>query len=679
MVSLTPPQAAPNWNHTPEQVLQLVKAAIEEHKAVSDKIGTLSESECNFESVFHALAGADTILAIQTEPLAFYRNVATDKALRDASTEVETLKGHYHVDLTMRLDVFQAKVVAEKNLRASGEWDKLNSEQQRLAEKMVLESKRAGLALPEKEREQLTLLKKDLSQVCLEFLKNFNEEDGRISFTLEELDGVPADVISGFTKRSEESRDIYDVTFKAHDIFKITAFATNPMTRQRAQEGRDGCLAVNVPVLERALDLRRQMASILGYQSWADYVAEDQMVKTGANALRFLDDLEAKMRPLGEQEQEALLALKKEEHKNRGFPFDGEFYTWDNSYYERIYKAKTLSLDSTLVKEHFPVSFIVPTVLTIYQNLLGVRFVEIKDNDIWHPDVQKFAVWEADAKDESGFVGYCYLDLYPRTAKYPHASVWCLLPGYQTLAGGRHYPTAAMVADLGKPTPDYPALMTHFDVTMFFHEMGHIFHELLSRTQYARFHGTTVSREFMEAPSQMLENWCWEPKVLEKMSSHYKTQQPLSAELIDKIIKSRYVNIGLFNLFQIFFAKFDLKVHLGKDAVDYTKLWNDMKESTGLRKSTKALPGQGAFKHLATNDYSAGYYVYRYSLVFAADMYATVFKQDPLDPAMGKWYRDKVLLVGGSRDDLDTLEDFLGRPPNSNAFLKEMLGTIPTL
>ncbi|KAH7927637.1 zincin [Leucogyrophana mollusca] len=680
MPSLTPPQAAPNWNHTPEQVLQLVKDALAEHKAVYDKVGALSESECNFEScVQHTLATADAIVDIKAEPLAFYQYVATDKGLRDASTEAEALQRDYGVEQGMRIDVFQAKVAAEKNLRASGEWDKLNKEQKRLAEKMVLDGKRSGLALPEKEREQLMQLKKDLSQVCLDFTKNFNEEDGHISLTLEELDGVPADVISGYTKRTEDSKEVYDVTFKTPDIFPIFKFATSPTMRQRALEAHENRLAVNVPLLERALDLRRQIATMLGYETWADYVTEEKMIKSGAGAKEFLDDLEAKLRPVGQKEREILLALKKEEHEKRGLPFDGEFYIWDYRYYDRIYIEKTLSLDDSLVKEYFPVSVVVPTILSIYQNLLGVKFVEIKDDDIWHPEVQKFAVWEANAKDESDFVGYCYLDLFPRAAKYSHAAVWGLLPGYET-SEGRHYPLTAMVANLAKPTPDRPALMRHDDVTTFFHEMGHVFHGLLSRTQFARFHGTAVARDFVEAPSQMLENWrmdrCWEPKVLEKMSSHYKTQEPLSAELIDKIIKSRYVNIGLFNLRQVFFAQFDLKIHVDKDAADYTKVWNDLRESISLVKGGKVLPGQATFGHIVSG-YDAGYYGYTYSLVFAADMYATVFKKDPLEPALGQLYRDKILLVGGSREETESLEDFLGRPPNSDAFLKEMFGTIP--
>lgn len=172
----------------------------------------------------------------------------------------------------------------------------------------------------------------------------------------------------------------------------------------------------------------------------------------------------------------------------------------------------------------------------------------------------------------------------------------------------------------------------------------------------------------------MLENWCWERKVLEKMSSHYEKQVPLSADLIEKIIQSRYVNVGLFYLRQLFFAKFDLKVHTDAEPTDYTKLWTEMRERISLVKSGEPKPGQGSFGHIV-GGYDAGYYGYTYSLVFAADMYRTVFKRDPLDPTLGQLYRSKILLPGGSRDELVSLEDFLGRAPNSDAFLDEILGS----
>ncbi|KAG6370192.1 hypothetical protein JVT61DRAFT_12341 [Boletus reticuloceps] len=341
---------------------------------------------------------------------------------------------------------------------------------------------------------------------------------------------------------------------------------------------------------------------------------------------------------------------------------------------------RNLDLDDSLVKEYFPVSVVVPAILDIYQNLLGVKFVEITGDarDVWHPEVQQFAVLEMDAKDESGFIGYCYLDLFSREGKYSHAAVCGLLPGYELPEGKRHHPLTAMVANLAKPTPERPALMRHDDVMTFFHEMGHVTRvaepdEILTvprDSRRARLRGGSVpdAREL--------------PEVLKKMSSHYKTQEPLS-DLIAKIIKSRYVNVGIFYLRQLFFANFDLVVHNNSLDVntDYTKLWNDLREKISLVQGSECKPGQGTFGH-TVGGYDVGYYGYTYSLVFAADMYA-VFKKAPLDPVLGRLYRDKILFVGGSRDDMDSLKRaslimdrpdawILGREPDPKAFINEI-------
>ncbi|KAF7291588.1 Metallopeptidase MepB [Mycena chlorophos] len=671
-MSLTPPFPPPAWNDSPEDVIRITKELIAKDRALDDKIGALKPEECNFESVFLALSNAGTEFDIAQEPLSFYQNVSPSKELRDASNEADGLVREYAVESSMRVDVYKAKLAAEQNLKASGAWDKLSSEEQRLVEKMVLDGKRAGLGLPEDKQESLKTLQKELSKVCLEFDKNFNEENGFITFTKEELEGVPSDVVSGYTKRTEGSTEVYDVTFKTPDIFPVFKFAQNPETRRLAYEGHESRLAINAPLVDRFLGLRREIAKVLEYPTWADYVTEVKMVKSAKNVVAFLDDLENKLRPVGIKDRETLLAMKEKEHAARGLPFDGEFYIWDYRYYDEKYIKSTLDLDDMLVKEYFPVSAVVPAIMDIYQNMLGVRF-EPATGTTWHPEVQQYSVWEKDAKDKSGFLGYCYLDLFPREGKYSHAAVWPIFSGYTAPDGTRRYPLTAMVANLAKPTPDKPALMRHDDVVTFFHEFGHVFHGLLSETRFARFHGTRVARDFVEAPSQMLENWCWEPEVLKQMSRHYKTNEPLSDDLIQKIIKSRYVNVGLFYLRQVFFAKFDIKVHMDQDAEDYTALWTNLREKISLVKSGKPCPGQGSFGHIS-GGYDAGYYGYTYSLVFASDMYATVFKGDPLSPARGKLYRDKILKFGGSREELDSLNDFLGRPPNSDAFMKELFG-----
>ncbi|KAF8752972.1 Peptidase family M3 [Rhizoctonia solani] len=636
-IDIHPPQAPLRWDHSPEDVMSFTKEAIENSRNMQDTVASLSESECSFGSVFLPLALAEAHLDATTEPLSFYQN----KLVRE-----------FGIESSMRVDVYTALL----NARKKGE--KLTKEEQRLVDKMILDGKRAGLALPEDKRAELMKLKKELSV-------------GTVAFTREELNGVPEDVINGYTP--VEGTDKLAVTFKTPDIFPLFKYAQNPTTRERAHVAYENRLEINIPLLSRAIELRRQCAAILGYKNWADYVEEEKMIKTSKAVIDFLADLEEKLRPVGTKDRDTLLKLKEKEHAKLGLPYDGEFYIWDYRYYDRLFVEESLSLDDALVKEYFPVDVVVPTILEIYQDLLGVEFQEIKGN-LWHPEVQQFAVWNANSKSKEDFLGWAYLDLFPRESKYSHAAVWPLQPGFDSL-NGRNYPTAAMVANLAKPTPGRPALMRHDDVVTFFHEMGKCI-SIHNKTRFGRFHGTSVARDFVEAPSQMLENWCWEPEVLKKMSSHYEKKEPLSDELIKKLIDSRYVNVGLFYLRQIFFGNTPLitpstLIHSGP-RLQY--LWGKLREETSLVKSgSSATHGQATFAHI-TGGYDAGYYSYAYSLVFAADMYKTVFKGAPLDPARGKLYRDKILRPGASRDEIDSLKDFLGREPNSEAFLENLLG-----
>ncbi|GAA6003592.1 hypothetical protein JCM10207_003497, partial [Rhodosporidiobolus poonsookiae] len=256
-------------------------------------------------------------------------------------------------------------------------------------------------------------------------------------------------------------------------------------------------------------------------------------------------------------------------------------------------------------------------------------------------------------------------------------AVWGLIPGWTNAKGGREYPVVCMVANLAKSTGGKPATMKHDDVVTFFHELGHAYHGLLSRTQFPKFHGTAVARDFVEAPSQMLENWCWTPDQLRVISSHAETGKPLSDDLIDKIIQSRKINQGLFNLRQLFFGKYDMLLHTTKHDLsddEMSKLWCQLREETSLMSiGDEVVGGQSGFAHIA-GGYSAGYYGYLWSQVFSADMFATVFEKDPMSRAAGQRYRECILQPGGSREEMDSLVAFLGRKPTNDAFLKSLLG-----
>ena len=326
------------------------------------------------------------------------------------------------------------------------------------------------------------------------------------------------------------------------------------------------------------------------------------MAKTPENVNNFLGDLRQRLTPGGAEEVKHLLALKKQDTEAQGLPFDGKYYLWDHRFYDRMMIENEYNIDENKVAEYFPLQQCVAAMLGIFEKLMGLAFVELnleerarlsptgKAEDIaWHEDVIIFSVWN-DASGGDGFVGYLYLDLHPRPGKYGHAANFNLQPGFIMRNGTRRYPATALVCNFSKPTATKPSLLKHNEVVTLFHELGHGIHDLVGRTIHSRFHGTNTVRDFVEAPSQMLENWCWTPGPLKELSSHYKTGEPIPDELIQNLTSTKHVNDALFNLRQLHFGIFDMTVH-GPKSHEAIKAMNMSATYNQLRAEISGLSG----------------------------------------------------------------------------------------
>ncbi|GAA99855.1 uncharacterized protein L969DRAFT_43352 [Mixia osmundae IAM 14324] len=665
-----PPVAASRWDFTAEEITKLTKESIDRSRKTQDQVAALPHDRCTFDSVISALAHDEASMAHDTGVLEFLQNVSTDESVRKASVAADQALADFGIESSMRLDVFNAVQAADKATDRS----KLDAESTRLLDRMLRDGKRAGLTLSESDREKLKALKNEISQLSIEFQNNCNQDKEFIDFTADELKGVPEDVIAGFSKSKDDSSKLR-MTFKTPDYLPVIKYAQKPTARRRAFVGYESRLPMNVPIMEKTMKLRAQAAQLLGYANWAEYVLEVKMAKDVKTVNAFLDDLYKKLKPIGLKERDVLLKLKEKECKELNIPYDGKFYVWDYRYYDRLHIEQTLAFDEEEAKQYLPVAVVVPKVLELYKRLLGVELVPI-DSPTWYEDVQAFATYDLRAADnENPFLGFMYTDLFPRDNKYGHAAVWGLIPGFTKEDGNRSYPTAAMVANLAKPSGNKVTLISHDQSVTLCHEFGHAYHQLLSKTRYSRFHGTNVARDFVEAPSQLSENFIWLKKELIELSAHYKTKKPMPDELIEKLISSRFVNSGLFNLRQLFFGLIDMKLHTRTpdDAdLDYTKLWCEMRQEISLVEfDGEYAPGEGSFAHIMSG-YAAGYYGYLYSLSFSADMFSQ-WGDEPIDKA-GKRYRKSILQPGGSRDELDSLKEFLGREPSNKAFMDMLLG-----
>jgi len=564
--------------------------------------------------------------------------------------------------MAMRKDVFDSILAFSKTDEAKS----LSPEHQRYLEKAVTDGKRNGLHLSEEAREEIKNVKKRISELGISFNKNLNEDTTFLMLEEAELTGVPEDLVKSFEKDPETGK--LKVTMKYPHFFPVTRKCNNPNTRLTMEKTyQSRCMKENTEILEEIVTLRQKEAKLLGYENHAAYIQEVRMAKDPATVKSFLGELGVKLKPLWEEEQKVLLQMKEAEAKELGFEFSGKLDFWDFRYYMAMVEEKQYAVDQEKLKEYFPMEVVTAGMMDIYQKILGLKFTKLEDVEVWHEDVE---MWKVDDLQSGENIGFFYLDLYPRDGKYGHACMMQLQPGCLDKDGKRQKSVVVMLTNFSKPTKDKPSLLDHKEVETYFHEFGHVMHGICSKTNTSRFFGTNVERDFVEAPSQMLENWVWQEESLRLMSRHYKDGTPLPKEMLDKLVASKNANAGGFNLRQVFLATFDQRLHTMNTAPDTAQLVRDIyKEIVGI----DTIPGTNfaaIFGHLV--GYDAQYYGYLWSEVYSQDMFASRFaKEGVMNPKTGLDYRNMILGPGGSLDGQELLKNFLGREPSQEAFLRD--------
>jgi thimet oligopeptidase len=416
----------------------------------------------------------------------------------------------------------------------------------------------------------------------------------------------------------------------------------------------------NIKVLEEAIRVRAEIARLLGYDSWAAYVLEKRMAKQPAAVDSFLRDLGEKLRAKAEADM-AKLAEAKRQHTG-----DGPLEIWDWWYYTNRLLKTEYAVDDFEVAKYFPLEACIEGLFLVTQELLGIRYKPAPDAQKWHEDVQAFDICDGDSDEP--FARF-YMDLYPRPNKFGHAAAFTLRGGRALPEAGYQQPVSAIVANFTKPTPETPSLLRHTEVVTFFHEFGHILHQTLTRARYLEFSGTSTERDFVEAPSQMLEHWVWDPAILGRFSRHYATGEPLPAALLDAMVRAKHLSSGIKERRQLFFARLDYVIHSAGFNGDTTQAVAELYPLTGFPYPPDT-HFQSGFGHLF--GYDAGYYGYLWSRVFGDDMFTRFEATGLLDRATGLDYRRKILERGGTVDGDELVRSFLGREPNMDAFLKDI-------
>jgi len=649
-----------NWNLGDFSVESIAAGTDEIIRKATEVIDRIAGSEPSYENTIQPLIDLENYLMIEESPLDFIQHSSPVKELREASVASSKKLNAFYVEMAMRKDNFD-RICAFKELPA---FNDLTQEQKRMVEKIIVEGKRNGLHLDEEARNQIKAVKTKISELQTEYSSNLNEENTCLYFSKEELAGVPQDLVDSF-ETNEDGK--CKVTLKYPHFFPVTRNCRVPETRKTIETAyQSRCMEENTKILEELIVLRQKKADLLGYENHAHYVLELRMAKSPKTVKDFLEGLATKLQPLWAKEKEEILKLKEDECKKYGYEYDGKVNFWDSRYYLNMVEETRYAVDKQKLKEYFPLEKVTAGLLEIYQEILGVTFTECQDVDKWHEEVKLYQVQDAVTKDT---FGYFYLDLHPRDGKYGHAAVFPIQPGWGGVGGKERQPSVcAMMANFSKSTANKPALLDHDEVETYFHEFGHVMHNVCSFTETPKFAFLRVERDFVEAPSQMLENWCWEEEPLRKMSSHFKDNSPIPQDLMEKLIASRKANAGAFNLRQIILGTFDQRVH-SQSSADTAKVFSDIySEILGI----PAIPGTNmtaSWGHMC--GYDAQYYGYMWSDVYSSDMFESRFKKEGLfNPEVGKAYRDEILKPGASRDAMDMLRNFLGREPSDEAFLR---------
>lgn len=640
--------------------MQDVKNALKEADASIDAIVKVPAGQRTWENTALALDDLSTKLDSQTSFFVFMQFVSTDATARDEAREADEMISNWQSAAFRREDLYKAlKEYADSK-------PTLTPIQQRFLDFTMRDFRRAGMAVSPETRKELQALDEQMTKLGIQFEQNINEDATKVPAVKSELAGVPESVLA----KVPQSNGIYMLGMDYPTYNGITENCTNETTRQKMwmlYKRRGG--TKNIGVLEKIIKLRADYASKLGYANTVEYENEPRMSKHASTILDFYAKLRPIVRKKALVDMKEFTAAKAAETHNP----NARLMPWDYAYYKSKLLKDKYRVDNAKVAEYFAVPNVVKGLFDVTQSLYNISYVDRTADagsiavPVWHPDVKCYEV-----KDNATHqtLGYFYIDLYPRPNKYSHAACWGLKVR-KDFGGKQQLPVAAVVANLTKPEGDKPALLQHDEVVTFFHEFGHCLHNILNEQTIGRFSGTGVTRDFVEAPSQMFENWVWQQDSLKLFAKHYKTGEPLPAKLLEGMLAARNLGSGIETEHQFFYGIVDIRAHIDPTGkVDTQAIQLKTFPEVELYPAIPEAFYQASFGHFV--GYQAGYYGYEWSLVYASDMFERFKQLGILDPKAGDYYRRKILARGGSMDEFDLLRDYLGREPDLNAYLKHL-------
>ena len=630
--------------YTAAEVPAICDAGLERAKAAVARLESTPVARASVASVFHALNRIQADVEDVESVVYLLSNVSPDKAVRDATEACLTRYNEFDTDLLQSEKLYRRV----KAVRVAAAADR------KFRKDLIEGFEDTGVALPAGKRARMKEIIRKLEDIRQEFERNVRDNKTRVVFKPEEMKGLPAAYLE---KVKRDSDGNYLLGFEYPEYSPFMANADDEEARRRYQFAfTNRGTARNMELLGEAVALRREMAALFGMKSYAQFSLRRKMAGNPEAVRKFLDEVKAQVRGVASRDIAEMKALKAE---LTGKPaVEVAIRNWDSSYYREKLRRTRYDIEREALRAYFPTDASIAWVMHISGVLYGVEF-RPRTIPVWHSEVTVYDVHDAPS---GGFIATLYLDLFPREGKFSHAAnygVW----SSSTLLG--RTPIAVLVANLDRKGLDHGELET------LVHEFGHALHHMFSRTPYVAQSGGTLEWDFVEAPSQMYEEWSRRRESLSLISRFCTGCKPVDDDLVNRLEASRRVGRGLHYQDQHLLADYDLTLY-GETPVDPLATWEKMGSETVLG-HTPGTIFPSSFDHIIRG-YAAGYYGYMWSEVLALDM-LSAYRNNLMNPAVGRRFRERVLAHGGARPAARMVEDFLGRKPSSAAFIAEITGT----
>lgn len=557
-----------------------------------------------------------------------------------------------------------------KNVYEQREKLNLTAEQQTLLKRTYRNFVRNGALLNETDKQKLREIDAELAVESLKFAENVLTETQayRLHITDEkQLKGLPEGALEAAEQLARtESKDGWLFTLDYPSYLPFVTYVENRELREKIvcangrkafQQNRHN----NEKIVLKIVQLRHQRANLLGYKTHADFVLEERMAENPENVQHFLNELLEKSKPAAKKELKELTDFAQQT--------DGisQLQKWDSSYYAEKLKKQKFQLDDELLKPYFELNNVLNGAFEVARRLYGITFKQVNDVDVYHSEVQTYRVYDEDGS----YLALFYTDFFPRKGKRNGAWMTSFKSQY-TKNGINERPHVSIVCNFTRPTTTKPSLLTFNEVTTLFHEFGHALHGMLADTVYPSLSGTSVYWDFVELPSQIMENWCYEEEALKLFAKHYQTEEIIPMEYVNKIKESANFLEGLATVRQLSFGLLDMGWHAQNpsEISDLKTFENQQFASTQMYPDVKDNAMSPSFSHIFNGGYSAGYYSYKWAEVLDADAFAFFKENGIFDRQTGQLFRDHILSKGGTENPMELYKRFRGQEPNPEALLE---------